>query len=268
MTTQRLTFERPSPFRRRRFLAPHRRPRLAVQLLKPFLLAAILVGVPLGVGWWVANSPTFRLSEVQIGGTSRVTTAEVATALAPLRGHHLLRLSLDDVERRLSRNPWIAGATLRKELPDRIVVEVHERQPAALLRRDGDLYYVDTGGFVIAPYDPSGPVDLVLLSAVEGAPVNVDKALEVAAALGRGVPEWGAGLSEVEILGFEDFRLYTANLPYPLLVRVDRVEEQVRKLQEILPQIESRYSEVTAVDLRFSRQIVFQPAVEPRSQEG
>jgi len=268
MTTQRLTLERPSPFRRRRFLAPHRRPSMAVQLLKPFLLAVTLVGGPLGLGMWVASSPIFRLSEVQIGGTSRVTTEEVATALAPLRGRHLLRLSLVDVEGRLSRNPWIAGATIRKELPDRVVVEVHERQPAALLRLDDDLYYVDAGGFVIVPYDPSGPVDLVLLSIAPGAPMNVGKALEVAAALGRAVPEWGAGLSEIEILGLEDFRLHTASLPYPVLVSADRVEEQVRKLQKILPQIENRYAGVKAVDLRFSRQIVFQPAVEPRSQEG
>jgi cell division protein FtsQ len=231
-------------------------------------LAIILVGVPVVLGWWVASSPIFRLSEVQIGGTTRVTTEEVIAALAPLRGRHLLGLSLVDVEGRLSRNPWIEGATIRKELPDRVVVEVHEREPAALLRQDGDLFYVDAGGFVIVPYDPSGPVDLLLLSAVPGAPLNVESALQVAAALGRGVPEWGAGLSEIEILGFEDFRLHTANLPYPLLVSADRVEEQVRKLREILPQIESRYAGVTAIDLRFSRQIVFQPAVKPRSQEG
>lgn len=268
MTTQRLMIERPSPFRRRRFLAPRRRRSVLVQLIKPFLLALVLVGLPVAAALWTLSSPTFRLRQVQIGGASRVSTAEVATALAPLKGHHLLKLSLVDVEQRLARNPWIAGATIRKELPDKVLVQVHERQPVALLRQDSDLYYVDDRSFIIAPYDPSSQVDLVQLSPVEGVSVDVDEALQVAAAFERGVPAWGSGLSEIEILGLAGYRLHTASLPFPVLVSTDRVEQQVRKLEEILPEIERRYEVITAVDLRFVDQIVFQPAVEPQSQEG
>ena len=268
MTTQRLTLERPSPFRRRRFVVPHRRRSRALLLLRPFVAALFLVGLPVVAAVWMGTSPLFQLVEVRIGPTERVSTEEVAEALAGLRGRHLLRLSLSDVEALLASHPWIEGAAIRKELPDRMIVEVHERHPVALLRQDDGLFYVDQTGFVMEPYDPAGPVDFPLLSVAPGASLDVPRALEVADSFDRFVHGGTAGLSEVELLGLDDFRIHSAELAFPVLVSGAEVKTQLAKLEKLLPEITRRFPVVEAVDLRFSRQIVVQPAVEPRSQEG
>lgn len=237
-------------------------------LLKPFVTALLLVGLPLTAVMWVTTSPVFELSEVRIEPTLQVTTEEIAQALSALEGRHLLGLTLADVESLLSDNPWIEGAAIRKELPDRLVVEVRERKPVALLRRDEGLFYVDRTGFVIEPYDPAGPVDLPLLSLAPGAPLEVGRALVVATTFDRHAPGGAVGLSEVELLGLDDFRIHSAALPFPVLVSGKEVKTQLEKLEKLLPEINRRFPSVAAVDLRFSRQIVVQPAVEPRSQEG
>jgi len=258
----------PNPFRRRRFVAPHRRGSLLLMLARPFLTALLLVGLPVAGGVWVITSPRFLLSNVVVSGTSRVQPAEVVEALRPLQGKHLLLVSMDDVESRLSENRWIEGANLRKRMPDSLVVEVKERQPVALLRREEGLFYVDRSGTVIDLYDPVREVDLLLLSVARSARLEVEPALAVAAELELVAPEWAVGLSEVEVLGGNDFRLFTAALPFPVLVSLGGLGRQVRKLRDVMPEIIRRYDRVSAVDLRFSRQIVVQPAVEPRSQEG
>jgi len=268
MTTQRLTLERSSAFRRRRFVVPHRRRSRTLMLLKPFLVAVLLVGLPLATALWVYTSPRFLLQQVQIGSTGHVSTEEIAAALTPLRGRHLLSLSLEDVEGRLTVNPWIKSAAIRKELPDRLVVEIEERLPVALLRQNGDLFYVDGDGFVIGAYDHEGLVDLVLLSVAPGAVLEVPRALEMATSLERLAPEMSRGLSEIEVMGQGDFRIYTASLEFPILVSAGEVERQLSKLEKLLPEISRRFATVEAVDLRFSRQIVIQPAGNPRSQEG
>ncbi len=79
MTTQRLTIERPSAFRRRRFVVPHRRRSRTLMLFKPFVLAVVLVGLPVLAALWVYTSPRFLLREVQIGSTNHVSTDEVAS---------------------------------------------------------------------------------------------------------------------------------------------------------------------------------------------
>lgn len=268
MTTQRLSLERPSPFRRRQFVVPHRRRSRALLLLRPFVAALILVGLPVTATVWVTTSPLFLLAEIRIGPTESVSTEEVALALAGLEGQHLMVLSLADVENLLASNPWIEGAAIRKELPNRLMVEVHERSPVALLRQEEGLFYVDKTGFVMEPYDPAGPVDLPLLSLAPGAALDVTRALEVATRFDQFVPFGTVGLSEIELLGLDDFRIHSAELAFPVLVSGTELEMQLVKLEELLPEITRRFPAVEAVDLRFSRQIVVQPAVEPRSQEG
>lgn len=268
MTPRDIQVASPSPFRRRRFVASHRRRSPLRMLARPFLTALLLVGLPVAGGAWVITSPRFLLNDIVISGTSRVQPSEVGQALQPLQGKHLLLVSLTDVEGRLSENRWIEGANLRKRMPDSLVVEVKERQPVMLLRRDEGLFYVDRSGTVIDLYDPAREADLLLLSVAPGARLEVEPALAVAAELELVAPDWASGLSEVEVLGGDDFRLFTAALPFPVLVSLGGVGRQVRKFREVMPEIARRYDRVSAVDLRFSRQIVIQPAVDPHSQEG
>ncbi len=268
MTPRDIQASSPSPFRRRRFVASHRRRSPVLMLARPFLTALQLVGLPVAGGAWVITSPRFLLSNIVVSGTSRVQPSEVGEALEPLRGQHLLWISLADVEGRLSENRWIRGANLRKKMPDSLVVEIQERQPVVLLRRDEGLFYVDRSGTVVDLYDPARETDLLLLSVAPGARLEVEPALAVAAELELVAPDWASGLSEVEVLGGDDFRLFTAALPFPVLVSLGGVGRQVRKFREVIPEITRRYDRVAAVDLRFSRQIVVQPAVDPHSQEG
>jgi hypothetical protein len=48
----------------------------------------------------------------------------------------------------------------------------------------------------------------------------------------------------------------------------ENIAAQIIKLENLLPEITRRFAVIEAVDLRFSRQIVIQPAGIPRSQEG
>jgi cell division protein FtsQ len=268
VTTQRLALERSGAFRRRRFVVPHRRRSRTRMLLKPFLLAVVLVGLPVAAALWVYTSPRFMLREVQVGSTRHIPAAEVGSALAPLRGRHLLGLSLSEVEDLLITNPWVEKVAVRKELPDRLVVEIEERLPVALLRQDGRLFYVDGEGFVMGDYELDGPVDLPLLSLVPGAALDVAAALELASELRRLAPTTMQGLSEIEVLGLGDYRVHTAGLDFPVLVSSTELEKQLEKLVALLPEMNQRFDTIEAVDLRFTRQIVIQPAGDPRSQEG
>ena len=86
--------------------------------------------------------------------------------------------------------------------------------------------------------------------------------MEVAERLRAVEPEWGASLSEVEVLSETDLRLHTSALPFPLVVSADRLEEAVEGLRAQLPKMHPHLEAVGAVDLRFERYIVIQPVKE------
>ncbi|MEO7793335.1 MAG: FtsQ-type POTRA domain-containing protein [Thermoanaerobaculia bacterium] len=274
---------------------PFRRPSSAVRVRRrsPWLVlgrhfaqALLLVGGPIAMGLWLFSSPTFALTRVGVDGNRFVDRAWVDHALSPLMGANLLSLPLPLVEELLATNPWIEGVTVEKRLPNELRVSLVERRPAALLREGRTLVYLDEAGRSIAPFDPvrdpvrdpladpasdsatgavadplQEPRDLLLISvspATGAAPVG---AFEVVRELAESAPKWAETLSEVEVLGEGDFRLYLGALAFPLLVRAGTVKERVGELEKLLPELDRRYPKLAFIDLRFDRRIIFQPAL-------
>lgn len=256
------------PFRRRPFAARRKRPSLFARLVLPFAGALMVVGSPAALAAWVLASPRFGLREVDLAGGSRVSKAWAVHTLEPLLGRNLVLLPLSEVAERIARHPWVQSVEASKDMPDRIRLLVVERQPVALLRQGTELRYLDRQGLPFAPCDPLVPeasgLDLLLVSSAAGPNVDYSRALHLVEELGAAQPEWAAALSEVEMLGEQDFRVVTAALPFSLLVRSDGVGAGVRRLEPMLGEILRRYpGRIGTVDLRFPQRVVLQPIADP-----
>jgi cell division septal protein FtsQ len=244
-------------FKRRGVPPRRRRPSLLLSLVRPLSVALVLVALPMGLTVWVLTSRRFQLHDVLVEGKGHRVTAG---------------WPLGQVAARLHRNPWIDTVEVEKELPDILRVAFTERRPVALLLRDGQLAYADVEGRPIAPLASREEAEKArrdgLLVVSFAHPLlrsaGVGRAIEVAGELGRVEPDWAAALSRIEVLGEEDFRLHTAALPFPLLVRGGEVSEKVARLARLLPELTQRYPGIEAVDLRFSHRIVVQPAASQR----
>jgi cell division septal protein FtsQ len=249
--------QRPPMFRRRPYRASHRRPGLLRAILRPLTFALLLVGVPAGGVVWALTSSRFALRDIRITSGERVPPSEVAASLAPLRGRHVLLLSLPEVERLLSKHRWVEGVEVHKRLPDALVVQVLERIPAAVLRHEGSLHYVDREGRVIDSAE-AGEVPAALLL-IDGEPDRrgaVAQAVAAVNTLAAGESPLFSGVMGVEMLPGPDLRLRLASLPFAVLVRSDHLQPAVARFERLLPKILTRYDGFDAVDLRFSRQIV------------
>ncbi len=249
------------PFRRRAVKPRRRRRPLALALLRPAATALLLVGVPAAAGAWMLTSPRFALSRVEVSGTARVDPRWVHGRLAPLVGRNLVRLRLSRVETALEGHPWIAGVAVEKRLPDALAVQVVERRPAALVARADRLWLVDREGRPIAPA-PAGARQRFLV--VEPSPWStggdVPAALALAAEVAREEPVWASGLARVDVLGEGDFRLHTAALPCPVLVRAGSLAAPARRLDRALPALGERLGTLGTLDLRFTGRLLVRPA--------
>lgn len=113
-------------------------------LLTLFIIAAVVTGGVVGYRW-LTGSERFAVHEVEVRGARALAPAEVERALAPTYGQNVFRVSLEAIERRLRAEPWIADASVRRSLPDRLVVDLEERKAAAVAELGG-LYLVDELG--------------------------------------------------------------------------------------------------------------------------
>lgn len=109
-----------------------------------FGVAAVVTGGTLGYRW-LTGSERFAVAGVEVRGARALPASEVERVVAPAYGQNVFRVSLAAIERRLRAEPWIESATVRRSLPDTLVVELEERRAAAVAELGG-LYLVDPQG--------------------------------------------------------------------------------------------------------------------------
>lgn len=141
--------------RRRRWLREQmmvRLLRVATRGLQAGCALVLFAYVALDFTGFVHDPTRFTVPHIQVRGNTRVTSEDViATArLAP--SVSLWAWPLAEIETRVERHARIARATVLRDFPDRLVIEVEEREPAVLLLGD-PLMEVDGEGIVLGPYE-------------------------------------------------------------------------------------------------------------------
>lgn len=248
-------------FRRQRFVARHRKRPVWLRLWRPFAQALLLVGAPTMLVYWMLTAPQFTLRAVEINDLPHIDPAWIEQRLTAYRGRPLVSMPMQTVGRVLAANPWVAAVRVNKQLPDRLQVEITEKAPSFVLRRDDGAVFVDATGVIIAPYSDRSPWrDLPLVDGTEDTH-TLAAAATVRRRLIELVPAWGRGLTRVEALNDRDFVVETEPLPFAIVVSAPRVSDQVTALATHLGRIRRAYPEIERVDLRVAEAIVVKPAL-------
>jgi cell division protein FtsQ len=84
-----------------------------------------------GGGWAVTYSSVFRADQITVIGAERLAARRVVRLAGVNARTNVLHFDPDETERRLEDSPWIARATVSRDLPDQIEITVVERIPVA-----------------------------------------------------------------------------------------------------------------------------------------
>ena len=115
-------------------------------------------GVPGMIGSAIAESTGragMRVEQVDITGLKKMDRETVyAVALENQAAERpLLAVDLDAVRKRLLAYGWIADAYVSRRFPDRLLIHIVEREPAAIWQNEGQLTLIDANGVLLAPID-------------------------------------------------------------------------------------------------------------------
>jgi cell division septal protein FtsQ len=103
----------------------------------------------------VADAGALRVTHVVVQGNQRLSNGEVLALLDGLRGESILGADLGHWRDRLLNSPWVADASLRRELPSTVDVVIAEREPFGIGRFASGLYLIDERGTIIDEYGPN-----------------------------------------------------------------------------------------------------------------
>jgi cell division protein FtsQ len=141
---------------------------------RPALALAIVTTVLGGVVWVGYASPFLRLTSITVKGTSRLSSREVLAVARVRTGGPLVDVPVGAVRRRVAALMPVARVRVDRDWPHRLVIEVTERAPVAVVcaggAADREQVLVDGTGvaFAASTSAPSGLLDLRVPTPVLG----------------------------------------------------------------------------------------------------
>ncbi len=217
-------------------------------------LLACSIAVAAWSGWrMLAGSDVFRLTAVTVQGNRMVRGTEILEAAGLEQGMNLLVLDTERAARRIRANPWIRSASVRRQWPSTVLVQVREYRPLAMIRSAGEsgdrLYYVDRHGEIFAPVLPGQDMDYPVLTAdrpvaagdrlAEGTPVHEAFRLLLLAARGNPILPVQA-ISEIRVSPERGLVLYLVDRPFPIYLGQERLRKKYYRLVRILERLYRR----------------------------
>lgn len=146
------------------------------------LIVAAVVAVALIVGVVVWTVPVFKVSQFEITGNTHVDAAQVqeATGIAP--GSNLLRTDARGAAAGVATLPWVSSATVSRQFPDTVVVEVKERDVVAWVNAGDGPHLIDSQGEEFFIDNPPETAVEVVGNAEPGSP-EMESAVHIISAL-------------------------------------------------------------------------------------
>jgi len=233
------------------------RPRTAAFLaLGVGLIVALLrIGPPLQV--WAVQHPYFAVDEIIMSPTRRVQPGALLRWAGVSPGMSIWHTAPRRLERQIAGHPWIRTASVRRELPRRLVIDVTEREPLALVSLDR-LYQVDRRGVVFAALGDDDRLNLPLITGLGETAASRRRALREAIKVLQLVQVQGLSfrVSEVHIQQEQGVRLFPVDPALALTFGWGRPREKVQRLETVLASHAGQEGRIREIDLTFHEEAV------------
>jgi len=205
--------------------------------------------------------PYFALRDVVVRDHHRLPADEIRAAAGIAPGMSIWDVDAPAAEARLAAHRWIRSARVRRELPHRVVIQVREERPLAIvaLEGGGGEYYVSAHGRLFAPVAAGDARDFPYLTGLAPADLRDGQRFAPRAlrrALGLVRQSGGLAVSEVHVDRTRGLTLLPVHPSVPIELGWNDFAAKLAHLPRVLALWAGRETEIAAVNLRFDDEVI------------
>jgi cell division protein FtsQ len=209
---------------------------------------------------FVLESSYFSLSEIQVRGGEKFGGNEIVTLAGLKHGMNIWHIEPAMIESKVGKHPWVRRVLVRREFPRRVVIEIEERTPKAIVAM-GKLYYIDSEGIVFKEVGPGESVEFPLLTGLRREEVGsrdpaVRKRIQDAVRLGDLMAKDSRTISEIHFEAADRLTLYTTTYPLALRMGWGNWEDKVQRVDRVLKLWKGHEERLVSLDASFANQVV------------
>ena len=245
----------------------------ALNAIASALVAAVVLAF-IGSGvWWVSQRPMFTLRSVTVESMYGMELQHVNKltlrhgVVGRIKGN-FFTTNLEQVRVAFESVPWVRKATVRREWPDQLIVEVEEHEALGTWGEDGRLLSVKGDVFTANLAEADEGHALPELEGPEGS----EK--EVLARFAE-LRSWFAPVQLVpEALSLSSRYAWTVKLDNGMQVALGRekdhttLRDRVQRLVKIYPQLAARVQGIESIDMRYQNGLALAAAGLKIPKEG
>lgn len=202
----------------------------------------------------------FAVSEIQVRGGEKVGGSEIVATAGLRHGMNIWKIDPRSIEQKVAKHPWVRKVVVRREFPRRVVIEVEERVPKAIVAL-GKLYFVDAEGVVFKEVGEGEDVNFPLLTGLRPEDLSAPdrttrRKIQDAIRLGELMGSNSLTLSEIHFDAQDRLVLYTMSFPVALHMGWGDWSGKLQRLERVFSLWKGKEDRLAALDLSFRDQVV------------
>ena len=253
--------------------------RWSLKLSFGLLLASML---SFGLYWIrdrLHHSPRFDIAVTEINGLQQISQNQILLKISELAqpDRNLVRFDLDGLRRNLELIPWVKTVVVRRVLPDKLIVDVEEREPVAFARVGQGTLLIDEEGILLEnnPARLSRSDFPVILGMESGYAAEILRRnreriavyLQLIRALNRGGAGLSRDLSEVHLQDPGNVSVILNGDTVLVYLGRDGFQTKFRRYLAASRELKNKYRNLDSVDLRYRDQVVIR-ILDPKLARG
>jgi len=212
--------------------------------------------IALGLVWSAMSSYRYLDAPVEVivikGNYSNVSQQELARWVEPLLYGGMISLDLEQLRDGMKTHPWVASASVSRQWPDKILIEIEEEEPVARWGKSG---FLNSRGESLHIADNSGLERLPLLIGPEGWEQQVMKHYRELAEV---LMAAGLQVDEVRMSQRGAWKVALRNAPLLVLGRNNLMKKVDRFLMVWEQQLNEQVDRIEQLDLRYDNGVAVQ----------
>lgn len=211
------------------------------------------------------KSDFFLIREIAVTGTKYIPVEQIVEK-AEIVNQNIWTLIVNNgmfrIEKKIKTISWIKNVDIRFELPDRMVIDIKERIPLGVIKKENKKFYIDEDGIIFPSVEYLAKEDFPVIKSIEETKIlpgnklkynNMDKLLKCLKSYNSTLIK---EFPEIEIGENKEIILYSKdNIPFKIDPEED-LDKKLSLLPSILTRVKEENLDVKYIDMRYKKYVI------------
>ncbi len=95
----------------------------------------------------------FNITQIQVSGNKKTPEDKIVKASGTIKNENIFKLNIKSIKKNIKSLPYIKEVKIKRELPNKILINVKEREERIMMSYVGSLIYLDEEGYILSIED-------------------------------------------------------------------------------------------------------------------